>query len=234
MRVALAAGVKYQSHLVHGEGQDELFLQSLPAVLAQKVQKLVPLHEALPPEDYLTLVGDLVKAHQAHPHVQVWFGPPGPQWVSDELMVQIADTAAHLGTGVQTHVTESLPEKLLGPKFYGKSVIKHLQDLGVLSPRFSMAHGVWVTEADIQILAETGASVSHNPSSNLRLRAGVLPFNALAASGATVGLGMDGTTIGDDEDMFAEMRLGARLHRENPDEGDRPHLGRHLSSGHPG
>ena len=77
-----------------------------------------------------------------------------------------------------------------------------------------MAHGVWVTEADIQILAETGASVSHNPSSNLRLRAGVLPFNALAASGATVGLGMDGTTIGDDEDMFAEMRLGARLHRE--------------------
>ena len=65
--MALAAGVKYQSHLVHGEGQDELFLQSLPAVLAQKVQKLVPLHEALPPEDYLTLVGDLVKAHQAHP-----------------------------------------------------------------------------------------------------------------------------------------------------------------------
>jgi 5-methylthioadenosine/S-adenosylhomocysteine deaminase len=214
MRVALAAGAKYQSHLVHGDGQDELFLQSLPAVLAQKVQQMVPMEEALPPEDYLALVGDLVKTHHAHPHIQVWFGPPGPQWVSDELMVQIADAAANLGTGVQTHVTESLPEKLLGPKFYGKSVIKHLQDLGVLSPRFSMAHGVWVTEDDIQILAETGASVSHNPSSNLRLRAGVLPFNALAASGATIGLGMDGTAIGDDEDMFAEMRLAARLHRE--------------------
>lgn len=214
MRVALAAGAKYQSHLVHGDGQDDLFLQSLPAVLAQKVQTMVPLQEALPPQDYLALVGDLAKSYHSHPHIQVWFGPPGPQWISDELMVQIADAAANLGTGVQTHVTESLPEKLLGPKFYGKSVIQHLQGLGVLSPRFSMAHGVWVTEEDMQILAATGASISHNPSSNLRLRAGVLPFNALRASGVTVGLGMDGTAIGDDEDMFAEMRLAARLHRE--------------------
>jgi cytosine/adenosine deaminase-related metal-dependent hydrolase len=214
MRVALAAGAKYQSHLVHGAGQDDLFLQSLPTVLAQKVRKLVPLQEDLPQQDYLELVGDMVKTYRPHPHIQVWFGPPGPQWVSDDLMVQIADAAASLGTGVQTHVTESLPEKILGPKFYGKSVIKHLQDLGVLSPRFSMAHGVWVTEEDIQILAETGASISHNPSSNLRLRAGVLPLNALLARGATVGLGMDGTAIGDDEDMFAEMRLAARLHRE--------------------
>ena len=121
---------------------------------------------------------------------------------------------AEVGTGIQTHVTESLPEKLLGPKFYGKSVIKHLHDLGVLSPGFSMAHGVWVSEEDIQILVETGASISHNPSSNLRLRAGILPLNALQNLGATVGLGMDGTAIGDDEDMFAEMRLAARLHRE--------------------
>jgi len=214
MRVALAAGAKYQSHLVHGEGQDDLFLESLPMVLAQKVKQLVPLEEALSPQDYLALVEALVKDYHSHPHIRVWFGPPGPQWVSDDLMVQIASAAARLDTGIQTHVTESFPEKLLGPKFYGKSVIQHLQQLGVLSPRFSMAHGVWVTEDDIQILAETGASISHNPSSNLRLRAGILPLNALIASGVTVGLGMDGTTIGDDEDMFAEMRLAARLHRE--------------------
>lgn len=214
MRVVLAPGVKYQSFLVHGPGQDEAFLQSLPVVLAQKVRQMVPTADLLPPADYLALVSDLAKSHHAHPHVDVWFGPPGPQWVSDDLMVKIAEAAANLGTGIQTHVTESIYEKLLGPKFYGQSVIQHLFDLGVLSPRFSMAHGVWVTEADIRLLAQTGASISHNPSSNLRLRAGVLPLNALLASGATVGLGMDSTAIGDDEDMFAEMRLAARLHRE--------------------
>ncbi len=83
----------------------------------------------------------------------------------------------------------------------------------MLSPRFSIAHGVWLNEADLAILATTGAAVSHNPGSNLRLRAGIAPLNAMLAAGVTVGLGMDGFALGDDEDMFAEMRLAARLHR---------------------
>jgi 5-methylthioadenosine/S-adenosylhomocysteine deaminase len=216
MRVALAPGTNYKSFLVHGDGQDEAFLKSLPPNLARKTRQLVPLEAAaLHPDDYLALIGDLVKTYQAHACIDVWFGPPGPQWVEDDLMVKIAAAAEMLDTGIQTHVTESFYEKLVGPQFYGKSVIAHLQELGVLSPRFSIAHGVWVTESDIEILAETGASLSHNPSSNLRLRAGIAPLNALLAGGATVGLGMDGTTIGDNEDMFAEMRLAARLHR-NP------------------
>lgn len=72
---------------------------------------------------------------------------------------------------------------------------------------------MWVTEQDIEILAETGASISHNPSSNLRLRSGIAPLNQLLAGGVTMGLGMDGTTLNDDEDMFTEMRLAARLQR---------------------
>lgn len=211
MRVALTPGASYESLLVHGE--DDAFLASLPDDLRQRLQTLMPLQEDLTKNDYLDLITDLVKRYQPHPHIDIWFGPPGPQWVGDDLMVQIVDTAKRLNTQVQTHAVESFHEKLLGPRFYGKSVIAHLKDLGVLSPQFSIAHGVWVTESDIEILAETGAAVSHNPSSNLRLRAGVAPLNALLAGGVIVGLGMDGTTLGDDEDMFAEMRLAARLHR---------------------
>jgi cytosine/adenosine deaminase-related metal-dependent hydrolase len=55
--------------------------------------------------------------------------------------------------------------------------------------------------------------VSHNPSSNLRLRAGIAPLNAYLDAGVTTGLGMDSTAIGDDDDMFAEMRLALRLAR---------------------
>lgn len=211
MGVALTPGATYDSHLVHYE--DQAFLASLPADLRQQLAARSPLDEPLPPADYLALITDWVKRYQDHPHIQVWFGPPGPQWVSDELLVQIVETAHQLNTQVQTHAMESFHEKLMGPRFYGKSVVEHLQTLGVLSPRFSIAHGTWVTETDIAILAETGAAVSHNPSSNLRLRAGIAPLNALLAGGVTVGLGMDGTTLGDDEDMFAEMRLAARLHR---------------------
>jgi len=148
-----------------------------------------------------------------HDRIDIWYAPPGPQWVSDAFMQRICAQAAEHGVGVQTHVTESLYEMLHGPLYYGKSTVQHLCDLGVLSPRFSMAHGVWLTEPEIELMAETGAAVSHNPSSNLRLRAGIAPLNALLAGGVTVGLGMDGTTINDDEDYFDEMRLAMRLNR---------------------
>jgi cytosine/adenosine deaminase-related metal-dependent hydrolase len=211
MRVALTPGATYDSVLVHYE--DEAFVNSLPDALQQQLTTLMPLTPPLSPDDYLSLITDLVKHYHPHPHIDVWFGPPGPQWVSDELMVQIADAASQLNTQIQTHAVESFHEKLLGPKFYGKSVIAHLEALGVLSPRFSIAHGTWVTEDDIAILAQAGAAISHNPSSNLRLRAGVAPLNAMLAGGVTVGLGLDGTTLGDDDDMFAEMQLATRLHR---------------------
>ena len=171
------------------------------------------------------MVTAAVKQYQAHPAIDVWFGPPGPQWVGDELLLKIVERANALETGVQTHVLESFYEKEMGPRFYGKSVIAHLHDLGVLNPRFSMAHGVWVSEADIELLAQTGASISHNPSSNLRLRAGVAPLTALMKGGVTMGLGMDGTTINDDEDMFAEMRQAARLQRSPQVSDEVPTLG---------
>ncbi|MGB3201626.1 MAG: amidohydrolase family protein, partial [Nodosilinea sp.] len=211
MRVALNPGANYQSYYVHEE--DQAFLATLPQPLRQRLTAAVPSTQGLDATDYLALITDFVKQYRSHPHIDVWFGPPGPQWVGDDLLVKIVDAAERVDTQVQTHALESLPEKLIGPRFHGKSLIAHLKELGVLSPRFSIAHGTWLTEADIDIMAETGAAVSHNPSSNLRLRAGVAPLNAMLAAGITVGLGMDGNTLGDDDDMFAEMRLAARLHR---------------------
>lgn len=222
IRVAMAPGARHESILVHGAGQDDLFLASLPTDLQQQVQTLTPPTQGLSPDAYLDLMGDVVKQYHNHPHIKIWLGPPGPQWVGDDLLLKIVDLATTLDTGIQTHALESLYEKLLGPRFYGKSVIAHLHDLGVLSPRFSLAHGVWVTEQDIEILADTGASISHNPSSNLRLRAGVAPLNQLLAAGVTMGLGMDGTTLNDDDDMFSEMRLAARLHRTPQIQGPAP------------
>ncbi len=213
IRVAFTPGVRHESLLVHGKGQDEAFLATLPIELQQKVMSLTPLVQGLSLAESLEIVSDAVKHYQSHALLDVWFGPPGPQWVGDDGLLKIVEAANQLNTHVQTHALESFYEKEMGPKFYGKSVIAHLHELGMLSPQFSLAHGVWVSEADIELLVETGAAVSHNPSSNLRLRAGVAPLNALLAEGVTVGLGMDGTTLNDDEDMFTEMRLAARLQR---------------------
>ena len=213
LRVAFAAGLSDQSHLVSGKGEDKKFLATLPTEARAYAKAILPTANDLREDDYFAVMDEIWRETRDHPRIDLWFGPPGPQWVSDAFMQRIAERAEAYDAGIQTHVTESIYEKLHGPRFYGKDTLAHLRELGVLSPRFSIAHGVWLTEAEIGILAETGAAVSHNPSSNLRLRAGIAPLNVLIEAGTTVALGMDGTTLNDDEDMFAEMRLALRLHR---------------------
>ena len=209
IRVAFATGTATQSHLVHGAGQDDAFVAELPADLREGARALLPGPDRVSDEDYLEIVTARAADFDDHPLIDVWFAPPGPQWVSDELMQRIGERADALDTRIQTHCNESFYEKLHGDRFYGCPTVVHLERLGVLSERFSIAHGVWLTETEIAALARTGAAVSHNPSSNLRLRAGIAPLNALLESGVSVALGMDGTTINEDEDMFSELRLGA-------------------------
>ena len=213
MRVALAPGIATRSHIISGAGEDEAFLARLPAAARADAEARLPGADAMDEDDYFGIMDELGRTYADHPRIELWYGPPGPQWVSDEFLQRIVEAAAGHGVGVQTHVAESFYEKLHGPRAYGKPTVLHLRDLGVLGPRFSIAHGVWLSEAEIEAMAETGAAISHNPSSNLRLRAGVAPLNAMLDAGMTVALGMDGTTINDDEDMFAEMRLALRLAR---------------------
>jgi cytosine/adenosine deaminase-related metal-dependent hydrolase len=212
IRVAFAMGLKTQSLLVWGD--DETFLRTLPPQLQDLVRELrLPQPGDVDEDDYLAIFEDLHRRYADHPRIELWLAPPGPQWVSDVFLVRIAEAAEAYDTGIQTHLEESIYEKFYGPRTYGAPAVAHLHELGVLSPRLSFAHGVWLTEREIELLAESGAAVSHNPSSNLRLRAGIAPLNALQNAGVTVGLGMDGSTINDNEDMWQEMRLALRLHR---------------------
>ncbi len=213
IRVAFAPGIRTQCHLVGGIGDDENFRSALPEEIRVETDLDLPAPGDIGADDYLGIMGDLCREFANHPTIDIWYGPPGPQWVSDDLLYRIAEAAEHHDTGIQTHSEESYYEKLQGPRDYGKPVILHLHDLGVLGPRFSIAHGVWLSEPEIDVMAATGAAVSHNPSSNLRLRAGIAPLNAMLDAGMTVALGMDGNTINDDEDMFAEIRLALRLQR---------------------
>src|ERR1700722_13289246 len=84
----------------------------------------------------------------------------------------------------------------------------------------TLGHGVWLTQDDICVVAETGTAICHNCSSNFRLRSGVAPLNALRASGVRVALGLDEAGLNDDRDMLQEMRLGLRVHRVPGLEGD--------------
>lgn len=215
LRVAFAPGVANQNQVVSGANGAEVrrFLDSLPEEAQRAAEWILPASGHMQPDEYLALMESLCQRYATHPRIDIWFGPPGPNWVSDAFLERIADRAAAHGTGLQTHLSESLYEKLYGSRTYGRSTILHLEALGVLSPGFTMAHAVWLTDPEIAVLARTGAALSHNPSSNLRLRAGIAPVNALVEAGVTVGLGLDGRGLDDDDDMFREIRMALQLHR---------------------
>ena len=121
--------------------------------------------------------------------------------------------AEEYGVVVQTHVAESKAQAMLGLQKYGKSLVAHLQGLGVLGPRFSAAHGIWLDGDDIARLADAGAGVVHNPMSNLRLGSGVAPARALLDAGVRVGIGTDASNTSDGQNMFEAQRLAALLSR---------------------
>ena len=76
-------------------------------------------------------------------------------------------------------------------KKYGKSLLKHLDNLGLVDEHLTLGHAVYVDEADIELLAHKKASVTHHPSCNFAMRNGIAPVYFLQQAGVNVALGID-------------------------------------------
>lgn len=139
--------------------------------------------------------------------------PTIPLHCSDEFMAGCGTLARELDVGLQTHLAESKAQAVLACKRYGQSLVSHLAKLGLLSPRFSAAHGIWIDDDDIAQLADAGTSLVHNPMSNLRLGSGVAPARAVLDAELTLGIGTDASNTSDGQNMFEAMRLAAYLSR---------------------
>ena len=112
------------------------------------------------------------------------------QWNSDDFLQRTKQYASRYKTGVHMHLVESLYQRDYGLQLWGKTLVAHLKDLEFLGPELSCAHAVWLTQEDIHLLADSQTSISHNPSSNLRLKNGVAPLNSLLEQGVNVALGL--------------------------------------------
>jgi cytosine/adenosine deaminase-related metal-dependent hydrolase len=145
-------------------------------------------------------------------------GPTIPLHCSDEFLRGCRDLAREFDVGLQTHLAESRAQAVLGRKKYGKTLTAHLGDLGLLGPRFSGAHAVWLEADDVKRLADAGASVAHNPLSNLRLGSGVAHVRQMLEGGLRVGVGTDSASSSDTQNMFEATRLASYLSRiQTPD-----------------
>lgn len=147
----------------------------------------------------------------------VFPGPSGPQRCSPELFAACGDLADRHDTGLHTHLLETRAQQRFAGERYGRSMVTYLADLGVLSRRFSGAHGVWCTPEDLGVLAASHATLVHNPWSNLTLGSGVADVRSWARAGVTVALGTDGANCGGSLSMFRAMNLAVCLQRDAAD-----------------
>ncbi|MBI2371800.1 MAG: amidohydrolase [Deltaproteobacteria bacterium] len=145
--------------------------------------------------------------------LQIFLGPSAPLRCSDRLLRGLQDLAEHYRTGVHTHLLESRVQVEIARELFGTSQVAHLDELGLLSPRLSCAHCVWVDEPDAALLAARGVTVVHNPESNLKLGVGIAPIARMRRAGVHVALGTDGASTNDNLLMFESVRLAALLHR---------------------
>jgi 5-methylthioadenosine/S-adenosylhomocysteine deaminase len=139
--------------------------------------------------------------------------PNGSTRCSDELLTAASRLAHEYETPVVSHIQESKAEFVLDEANYGKTAVAHLRDLGILDRRFGLVHAVWLTDEDLDIVAESGCSVITNPVSNLKLGNGVAPVLGLLERGAHVGLGTDGPTANDSANLFEGMKMLAIVQR---------------------
>ena len=166
---------------------------------------------------------DRIAAALSSEKVSVQYGPIGPQWCEDSTLAQIAEASRENSRRVHMHLLESRRQREWLDAAYPDGIIRFLDQIGLLSPRLAVAHGVQLREAEAELLAERGVTVVSNPSSNLRYRSGVAPLPMLRAKGVRVAFGMDGAALDDDQDMWRELRLAFHLHGGNGLAPDLPH-----------
>jgi cytosine/adenosine deaminase-related metal-dependent hydrolase len=196
---------------------DRTFYQALPGLLDAIPAPHRASVEALRATPYATSLATCRAVLKGWPfdraRVRPALGPTIPMHCSDEFLTACRDLAREFDVGIQMHVGESRGQAVIGPKKYGKTLTAHLGDLGLLGPRFTVAHGVWLDGEDIKRLAGAGGSVAHNPPSNIRLGSGIAATRAMLEGGVRVGIGTDSPSSSDTQNMFESMRWASYLSR---------------------
>ncbi len=196
---------------------DRSFYEAIPGLLEAMpadTQRTLQRFRLAPGAETLRAVEQIVSNWSfASTEARLALAPTIPLHCSDDFIVACRDIARDAGLGLHMHLAESKPQAVAGIRRYGKTLAAHLEELQFLGPSLTVAHSVWLDNADIGRLADHGTSVAHNPGSNLRLGSGVAPVRRMRDCGLVVGIGTDGAHCADNQNMFEAMRLASFVSR---------------------
>lgn len=177
----------------------------------------------LPPDEVLedeeAILADCRRVIEAHHDAALYsmcrvaIAPCSPFSVSADLMRSSAELARSYSVRLHTHVAETLDEEEFCLEKYGYRPVQYAADLGWVGEDVSYAHGIYLNDEEIGLLAETGTGVAHCPTSNMLLGSGIAPVQKMLQEGVKVGLAVDGSASNDSSHMLAEARTAMLLQR---------------------
>ena len=192
-------------------------IDALPRNLKQKIEKII----TQPGDIVINAMRDaIVNWPYAQDPVYLGLAPTIPYHCDAAFFRSCRELADEFGVRIHSHIAESKLQAIVGQQLFGCSLTEYLDKLGVISSDFTAAHCVWLDTEDIQRLADRGACVAHNPTSNLRLGAGVAKTREMLNAGVGIGIGTDASTCSDALNMFEAMRMAAyvsRIHQPDPE-----------------
>ena len=170
-----------------------------------------PAPDAASFEDGLARARDFIHRWRGHPLIVPAPAPHAPYTCTPEILRASADLAAEYDVPLHIHLAETMLEAEESRRVHEMPVVPWVRKQKLFDAKVLAAHCVHVDDGEIRILKQFGAGVAHNPSSNLKLGAGIAPVARMLELGVDVGIGTDGPASNNDFDMFEETRLAALL-----------------------
>ena len=190
---------------------DTTFFEAIPGLMERLSPSLQKEVESFRYAPWKAITKQMNKALQKWPFEKVALAvaPTIPHHCSDDFLIACRNLAREYEVGIHSHVAESKVQVVAGYKRYGTSLAAHMDELGLVNERFTVAHGVWLDGEDMKRLGDRGASVAHNPGSNMRLGNGLADMRAMLRADINVGIGTDGANCSDNQNMYEAMRLAS-------------------------
>ena len=192
---------------------DLSFYEAIPGLLEALPPTLREAADGLRPGDgqtCLDAVETILRGWRWNGHsIHVGVAPTIPLHCTESFACGCAKLARAHGVRLHTHVGESKVQAVAGMRRYGRTLLQEMDAWGLVGPNFTAAHAVWLDDADMRIMAERGASVAHNPGSNMRLGNGLFPLRRMLDAGVTVGIGTDGANCSDNQNVYEAMRYAS-------------------------
>ncbi len=164
-------------------------------------------------DDKLQESKQFIEQYEDHDRITPAVAPHAVYTCSSELLQRAKDQADTYNTLYHIHLSETMHENSKCEDKHGRTPTAYLDKLDVLDDRFIGAHGVWLTEHDVNLLKEVGAGIAHNPCSNLKLGSGVADIPRLHAHNVPVGLATDSVASNNNLNMFEEAKFAALLQK---------------------